>query len=192
MITHKIKSIVLASLILCIVLYAGIAYANPAFIASRAVSATATTTVTYLTAGNTTTTSPIYDSYEAFGTNQTNQGNISLPNSVAILLQGTASSTATTVTVTCEFSEDLQDWYQNNINPGTTTPAISLAFPTTYSYTYAAATSLIGGNVLATSTNRFTKLFTCPVPLRYVRLIVTNTGSSTAIWTAIVPNKQRN
>lgn len=172
---------------------AQVVHANPFYTGTRAATATATSSPTYLTAGTGTTTTPVYDSYEQNGTNQTNAGNITLPNQVAILLNGLASSTATVVNVTCEYSDDKIDWYQNEIFDGaTTTNPVNIEKAQAFTFTYATTSALVGGALFPSSASRYQKLFVCPVPLRYVRAVATNTGSSTALWIGIVPTKQRN
>lgn len=192
--THKINWIVPgAAAAIILFSYAALVYANPFYTGTKAASATATTTVTFMTPGTATTTT-IYDSYEQYGTNQANAGNITLPNSVAVVIDGRASSTATVINVACEFSDNYNgstgngDWYQNEIIAATTTGATNISVPLSTSFTYASTT--LGG--ATTGTNRFQKLFECPVPLRYVRAVVTNTGANAATWTQIVPKKQRN
>lgn len=183
----SLKLVVLAIMVMTFASF-GIAHANPFYTGTKALSATATTTVSFLTPGTGTTTSPIYDSYEQNGTNQSNSGNLTIPDTVAVLLQGSASSTASTLTVACEFSDNNVDWYQNEIFPASSTFAI--AAPVTSVFTYASSSSLVGGVPLAG--DRFSKLITCPVPLRYVRTVITNTGAGASVWRAIVPTKQRN
>lgn len=169
--------------------FANSALANPFYTGTKARTAVATTTVAVLTPGAATTT-PLYDSYEVSGTNQTNGGNLTLPNTVAIVLQGAASSTATVINIACEFSDDNVDWYQNEIYAASTTGAVLISTPVTYSFTYASST--VGGAALTASTNKFYKVFECPVPLRYVRAVITDTGTNAVIWAAIIPKKQRN
>lgn len=175
--------------------FASYAHANPFYTAPKAVTATATSTQAYMTPGTATTT-PIYDSYEQYGTNQVNSGNITIPNTVAVVLDGRASSTATTLNVACEFSDNYNgttgngDWYQNEIYPATTTGTQLITVPLSFGFTYASST--VGGAGLSGSNNRFQKLVTCPVPLRYVRAVITVTGANASIWSAIIPTKQRN
>lgn len=179
---------IVVSIIVIALASVGIAKANPFYTGTKASSATATTTVSFLTPGTGTTTTPIYDSYEVNGTNQKNSGNVTLPDTVAVLLQGAASSTASTLTIACEFSDDGVDWYQNEIFPASSTLAI--AAPVTSVFTYASSSAAVGG--VALGADRFSKLITCPVPLRYVRTVITNTGANASVWRSIVPTKQRN
>lgn len=182
-------AVIIASLAL-----AGIAYANPFYIGLTAQTAIATSTQAYLTPGTATTT-PIYDSYEQYGTNETNGGNLTVANQVAVLLNGVASSTATVVNVACEFSNNYNgttgngDWYQNETISPTTTGPLNISAPSTFTFTYASST--VGGAPVLANTSRFEKVFVCPVPLRFVRAVITVTGSSSSIWASIVPIKQR-
>lgn len=185
--------IVLAAL----TLWVAIAYANPLYVGKPARTAVATTTLTYLTPGTATST-PVYDSYEVNGTNETNSGNNTVPDMVAVLLQGNASSTATTLNVQCEFGDDSGstssaiDWYQNEIYPATTTGAMAIGTPLSFAYTYASSTAQTGGAIVPGNMNAFHKLVECPVPTRYVRAVITDTGANAALWATILPMKQRN
>lgn len=176
---------------------AGIVYANPFYQGLSAQTAIATSTQVYMTPGAATTT-PIYDSYEQYGTNETNGGNLTVANQVAVLLNGAASSTATVVNVTCEFSNNYNgttgngDWYQNEIIGATTTNAgvQSIGPVNGFSFTYASTT--VGGAPLPSATfGKFAKVIVCPVPLRFVRAVITMTGANGSVWSSIVPIKQR-
>lgn len=186
---NKIYVALLAAMFVIPFLMFTIAYANPFFSASKARTALATTTVSFLTPGTGTTT-PVYDSYEVNGTNQTNQGNISIPDFVAVAMQGNASSTATVLNVACEFSDDGTDYYQNEIYPATTTGALMISAPITFTMTFASST--VGGAAFTTTNvGRYQKLVLCPVPLRYVRAVITNLGAGASLWATIIPTKQR-
>lgn len=177
--------------------FASFVYANPFYTGTKAQTALATSTQTFMSPGNATTT-PIYDSYEQYGTNQPNSGNITLADSVAVLLNGTASSSATVINIACEFSDNYVgttgngDWYQNEIFAATSSGQMVITTPV--SFTFTVASSTLGGTGLPTSGSsiKFQKLFQCPVPLRYVRAVITNLTASTSVWAQIVPIKQRN
>lgn len=191
----NIKYYIAAAIVVLGVGVASAAFANPFYTGTRAVTATATSTQAYLRPGLATSTLPIYDSYETGGTNQTNSGNNTIPNTVTILLDGAASSTASVVSATCEFSDNYSpstgngDWYQNEIFSTTTVPQ-NIGIVNSFQFTYASST--VGAAGVPANTNRFQKLITCPVPLRYVRLVVSASGNNSSIWAAIIPTKQRN
>ena len=168
-------------------------HANPFYTGTKARSAAATSTLTYMTAGTGTSTSPVYDSYEVNGTNQTNGGNLTLPNSVALLVQGKASSTATAFNIQCEFADDLTnggDWYQNEMIASTSNP-LAIAQPAAFLLNYASTT--VGGGTVGNN-NTFSILMECPAPLRYVRAVITLPPGARngGIWASCVPKKQRN
>lgn len=180
--------------------HSNIALANPFYVGTKAKSAIATSTVTYLTLAIATTSSTVYDSYEVNGTNQPNGGNQTLPDSVAFLIRGVASSTATTITIACEFGDDeiagngnaVIDWYQNEILGATTTNAGVQTGTTQNSLSFVFASSTVGGAPVLSTSSSFQKLFTCPVPVRYVRPVISVTGAPASVWVGIVPKKQRN
>lgn len=173
----------------------GVALANPFYSGLSASTAAATSTQAFLRPGVGTTT-PIYDSYELYGTNQTNGGNQTIPDVVSVMLNGTASSTASTFAVQCEYSNNYNgitgngDWYQDEVLPATSTVPVGIASPISYSFAYASSTPGAGG--IPTNTNRFMKVIECPVPLRFVRAVITVTGANGTVWASIVPTKQRN
>lgn len=170
--------------------FAGLVHANPFYTGTKAQTAVATSTFASINPGLGTTTL-LYDSYEQNGTNQTNSGNVTIPVTVALAIQGVASSSGTQVNIACEFSDDNKDWYQNGIFPATTTNPASATIANSFSFNYSTSTATVGGSNLST-TNRYAKLVTCPVPLRYVRAVISDTGSSTELWATIIPTKQRN
>lgn len=196
--TNKLTWIVPLSAMAVVLLgFAALTYANPFYTGTKAQSAVATTTIVFMTPGAATSTT-VYDSYEQYGTNQTNAGNLTLPNSVAVILDGRASSTATTVAVACEYSDNYNgstgngDWYQNEIYAPTTTGALPIGTALSFSFTYSSSTSQVGGVGGTASSNRFQKLVECPVPTRFVRAVVSVSGANVSVWTQIIPKKQRN
>ena len=191
----NLKYFIPPALVLVVLALGVTAYANPFYTGTKARSAAATSTLTYMTAGTGTSTSPVYDSYEVNGTNQTNGGNLTLPNSVALLVQGKASSTATAFNIQCEFADDLTnggDWYQNEMIASTSNP-LAIAQPAAFLLNYASTT--VGGVIaVAGANNTFSKLMECPAPLRYVRAVITIPPGALngGIWASFVPKKQRN
>lgn len=172
------------------------AYANPWFTGKQARTAAATTTQVTLVPGQA-TSSPIYDAYEVGGTNQINSGDISLPDFVSVLLAGRSTTTASQVSVTCEFSDNYNtvtgngDWFQNEIYDATTTGPQNIDAPISQRFTYSSSSNAIGGAAVTATSDRFQKLVICPTPLRFTRAIVTTTGATSSLWIAIIPKKQR-
>lgn len=173
------------------------AHANPFYTGSKAQSATATTSPTYLKGGIATSTT-VYDAYEQFGTNQTSKGDTTIPDTLAWIIDGVASSTNSTISAWCEYSDNYNgttgngDWYQNEFLVSSSSAAglQSIAQQNSFSFTYASST--IGGAAPTGSNNRFQKMFACPVYTRFTRLIVSNTGTFASVWVQAIPKKQRN
>lgn len=187
-----------AGLVLLGLVIATTAYANPFYTAPKASSATATSTLSFVTTGAATSTT-VYDSYEspstanpAGGTNETAGGNITRPDDVTVAMQGVASSSITIVNVICEYSEDRVDWYQNNVASSTSSSSISVV--NSFTFLYASSTNTVGGGGVSAAYNKFFKAFVCPVLMRYVRVVVSVTGTNAGIgvYVAILPKKQRN
>lgn len=173
------------------------AHANPFYAGTTAQSAAATSTQLQLRAGFATST-VVYDSYEQYGTNQVNSGNVTFPNSVAIVVDGIASSTSSVINIACEYSENYNgttqngDWYNNELVTASTTNAGAqmIQVPNSFGFTFASST--VGGAGLSGTNTRFQKVVQCQVPTRFVRAVVTNSGQPATVWVQIIPLKQRN
>jgi hypothetical protein len=181
--------------------FSNITFATPSKITSKAKTATATSTLVYMTVGAATSTTLVYDSYQVDGKNQSNFGDTFATDNATLLLQVNASSSATIINVALEFSDDSAcgtrptacDWYENNLSDmSTTTSIVSIGTPDTLSWTFA-STTIGGGTTLlgaAGLNNRNNKAITIPTPLRYVRAVITLQGANGAIYGEIVPKKQ--
>lgn len=148
--------------------FAGYVHANPGYFVPTVQTATATTSISYMTPGTATTTLQ-YDTY--------NTGNNYATNYATLLARFAASSTPT-FAINLEYSQDGIDWYGNTLfNNSTTTAAYSLNV--TNSYTFSPA---------ASSTLRAIKIDT---PTRFVRANLSVAGSNGGVWAQFVPNKER-
>lgn len=163
------------------------AQANPTSFPPSAMTATATTSVNYLTPGTATTTL-VYDSYGLCGTNQPNSGNQYATDSATLLTFFTGSSTAAILKVQQEFSQDCINWYRDNSTVGlaTTTGSVSLNAPLSYNWTFDQVAQ--GGAAGAAATT--TRAVMVPMPTRATRFIITITGANGAIWAQVVPKKE--
>ena len=167
--------------------YAGYsAYANPSLNTSSARSSTATTTLATINPGLATTT-VTYDSRAQLGSNQTQDGNTLLPDSVALLLYMKASSTLSVLVTNIEYSNDGIDWYQNNLETYAA-GAIAIATPNTYTWTF--ATSTIGGVLNSLGTDVGAKTISVRTPTRFVRAVLSMTGAGGMVRGEFVPKKQ--
>lgn len=161
--------------------------ATPLYIAQRTSTASATTSVEYLSFGAGTTTLT-YDSYTA--------GTVS-PDRAALAVMFGASSTNSNLIIDTEYSDNGIDWYEDNLNSfgATTSPlTVNVAGKNRLSWVFSSTTPIDGGTGISTST----KMFELRVPERYVRVIFTmatsslgvaNTGGT--VWAQIAPIKQR-
>lgn len=168
----------------------GVSYvkANPSFFirANTVVCGTytASSTPTFMSAGLATTS-------VTFDTGCAAAGNV---DSAILLAQLTASSTATTVNINYEYSQDGVDWYQSNLsNQGTTTPVQSVTTPQSYGWTFASTTPGMGAPLASgTFANRQMKAIEVRTPSRYVRAIFTMPAGSTAgaVWAEFTAKRQ--
>lgn len=161
---------------------ATVAYANPSFFAPQAMTATATSSPAFLTAGVATST-VVYDSFNLNGTNQPVASDPTAADEATLLLQFTGSSTSAVLNVNIEYSNDNVDWYQDNLEATTSGP-FSITQPDTYTWTYAA--SQIGGVTVA----RVGKAISLVTPTRYTRAVISTTGANGSVWVQFVPKKQ--
>ena len=167
--------------------------ANPMRYVPSASTATATSTVTFMTPGAATTTLAI-DSYA--------NGQTAAFDKAILMTQFTGSSTNSVLNIGIEYSMGVAgvdctstptacDWYKDNqfnfVNATTSAP-YSIAVPNSYSWKFASSTQ--GG--ATTPTDRALNTVTIPVVARYVRVIYTMATANGAIWGTLVPIRQSN
>lgn len=153
---------------------------------------TASTSVRSIGPGTGTTTL-VYDSFCANGSNQPTSGNAFLPVNLALLVQETASSSASVLNMDVEYSQDNVDWYQDNYLASTTGAAgwtgssFPVALPNRISWTFASST--VGGspNPGVAAGTRLGKVFKLSTPTRYLRVIFTAQTASSTLWGEILP-----
>lgn len=166
-----------------------ITHANPGGFPPGARSATATSTVTVLTPTVGTST-VVYDAYNINGTNQGTTGVTTDTDSASLLVQFTASSTASKLKIAFEFSQDGVDWYADGLSvelASSTTGTIVDNSPDFISWTFA-STSLNAGPIGGSYAS---ELFNAPTPTRYVRSVITVSGANAMVWAQFVPKKQQ-
>lgn len=182
------KRKILASLTALAFFLVGVPYAHagPIYVAPTVQTATATSTVNYLSPGLATTTLT-YDSYAPPTDTKTFAA-----NSVGLLLQFAASSTASTLKIAEEFSEDGIDWYQPYGAPTSLTATTSLptlTTPFTYSFPFASTTvdGVAHTNANTATSTAFIQLIS---PMRFLRVVTSITGAGAAIWEQLIPIKE--
>lgn len=169
---------------------AGTALANPSSFATGTSTAVATTTLSYMTPGTATTTTPVYDAYA-----QTFSGGLTSKADVAgLLVQLTASSTTTVLNANVEYSQDGIDWYRNYvIDPNqvatSTGAAFSLVNPFSISWKFASSTLIRG--VTYTNPAQSSAALLIPTPFRYTRVVFSLSGANGAVWAQLVPIKEQ-
>lgn len=153
-------------------LFAGIGFvtANPAYFITVPASATATTTPIFLSSSGVATTTAL-DAYGT-GTNFGFQQN-------ALIVQDSASSTSSILTIRYQYSIDGKNWADDNYNYPVATTTSPVSIGTYASYVWNAATT-------ATTT----KILNTPTPTRYVRAILSESGAAAGIWYTWAPAKQ--
>ncbi len=165
------KHIIVLSVALLAVFIASKAYANPFSLTVTTQTATATSTVSQVVAGVATTTLA-YDAYATYGQYTAAEG-------ATLLIQTQASSTASVVNLTFEYSQDGIDWYSDNLNYRNGSTTIPYSINTPNSFTFGAS-----------STSRALRAVFFATPVRYTRAVISATASSSFVWAQIVPLKQ--
>lgn len=157
--------------------------ANPIFAPITVQTATATTTVNYLTPGTATTTLTM-DTYSS--------GNPRLAFGASLLLQFAGSSTASILNTNIQYSQDSVDWYQDGgsytQNFASTSKPFDIGQVHVITYGYTAQDASLRAAINATST----RALHISTPTRYVRAIFTlpiGSGNG-AIWAQMVPVKE--
>lgn len=184
--TIRTTKVIALSLFVVLGVFAGTAvkvHANPSYIAPGVATGSTVSSLSYMTPGTATTTTPTYDSYTD-GTNNT-------PNTATLLVQFTASSTASILNISLEYSNDGTNWYRDLLwVQATTTQPVSLNTPNTFQLTFASSTTLGGAAGPATKNN---VAITVPTPARYVRAVfsIPIGALNGAVYAAIVPSKEQ-
>jgi hypothetical protein len=170
--------------------FTGLALANPSSFATAISTSAATSSPSYMTPGRATTTTPVYDAYSQTA----NGGFTSKADYAGLLVQFSASSTASILGITAEYSQDGIDWYQDFVvDPNqiatSTGPTFSLVNPFAFSWKFASST--LGGISPSSTSNRATAALLVPTPFRYTRLVFSMTGGNGAVWASLLPIKQQ-
>lgn len=187
----------IAIVLVAVVMFAVSTKANPLefLLQNNGSTVSATTTVTYLTAGTATSTTNVYDTYA------NGNGNTYATNNLALEVQFTASSTSSTLNWYYEYAQGTAgancvntpascDWYTDDTfqNASSSQQAISVVNPIKYSWTFASSTQGGGAPTGAISN----KVFLVNPVARYVRAVFTLPAGSTAgaVWAAFIGQKQ--
>lgn len=164
------------------------AYANPLAFSTGVSTATASTTVAYMTAGTATTTL----TYDTYNIANAQPGNPTAAQALSLLVQMTASSTLSSLVVNYEYSMDGVDWYQDGTGglASTTIPYI-ISTPMSARWNFASSTPGLGA--VLSNTNRDHRILSVRTPTRYIRAIFTvPVGASNAgVYASFVPAKER-
>jgi hypothetical protein len=166
--------------------FVSIARANPSALnrAAACQTASATTSLVSMSAGNATTTITCDMQYAT----------ALVSDSAVLEVQRTASSTNSVTKIKFEYSMDRIDWYSDHLNMfATTSPVIGFPSSAFTSYTWQFASSTIGA---ASTSPAGSDAIVIPfsVPTRYVRVIMTvpAQASSSLLWAEITGKKENN
>lgn len=164
----KKKLIIISATALAIVGILSVAHANSSFTYPSVATATATSSVTSLAQGA--STSLITDSYST--------GIPRLNATAVVLLQEVASSSASVLDVSVSYSQDGIDYFADSVNISTTTVPVRLTDPNFYRLT---------GNTVSSTTR---SAFVISLPTRYAKVTFTATTGISSIYAIIVPQRE--
>lgn len=157
-----------------------VASAAPSIFADIKTTAAATSTLQYMSPGAATTTIT-YDSLN---------GDAAKINSLNVVFQYTASSTAPVLLARLEDSQDGIDWYPRTVVAAVATTSLMTTPANVMSFTLSTTTDNGGSG----TGNRVHESFTVAAPLRWVRVIfyVPQGTSNGGLWAEMVPVKETN
>lgn len=188
---NKLTKIALAIVAIAGLSIGTIAYANPsAFGGKVRTGNTASSTPAFVVAGVSTSTTPTYNAYSQ----TVSGGKTTKADRATLAVQFAASSTATTLNLAIEYSNDGIDWYRNFVldtnQMGTTTTPFNLL--TSNSITWKFASSTVGGAALTNANSATgTAYMIIPTPAQYTRVVGSMTGGNGALWMEITPIKEQ-
>lgn len=186
--TFQYKYVSLGAIVVAILVIAfgflAVAKANPSFFMrqNNGTTTTATTSVVYMSPGAATTTY----SFDA------GAGAAGSTDGAVFTVQLIGSSTATTLNIAFEYSQDNVNWYNDRlITSASTTQTFNLNSPNIYQWSFS-STSVQGGVAGITTTNR--RIITVPTPTRYVRAVLTLPAGSLngSVWGEFIGKRQGN
>lgn len=161
------------------------AHANPSFFI-RQQSASATTTVTYITAGTATTTLTYDTGNSAAGS----------ADGATLLVQFNGSSTLSLLNANIEYSQDSIDWYIAPVGQdfqAYATTTVAGGAIQTIQYPYASTTPLLTGAVAnGTATTSSMRIVNLKTPTRYIRAVFTIPVGALngAFWAEFIGKRQ--
>lgn len=143
--------------------------ANASYFMPLVTSSTATSSPS--TINPTASTTLVLDSYTYGSTFATNQ--------VTLLVQHTASTSASILGIAVQYSQDGIDWFDNNLTPTSTIPTVQdITLAKTFS---------LSGNVTASTTR---KAITLGTPTRFIRAVFTSIVATSTVWAEFVPMRE--
>lgn len=174
--------------VICAVLFFGLAYfahANPSYFPASVSTATATSTLVYMTPGTATTTLTL---------NSFSAGNTTKTDKAVLAFQYTASGTAPVLQAVIEYSQDGLDWYPagykqpDPASGGFASTTQTIFTPITWNL--ATSTNMQGGSGTLTRIHDSVAIDT---QLQWVRVkfIVPVGGGNGGLWAQIIPVKEK-
>lgn len=159
-------------LFLSIFAVAGLAHANPFYLLPTVQTATATSSVSFMNAGNATTTLTL-DAYSSGGPKADDRA--------TLFVQNAASSTSSILNIAIQYSQDSIDWYSDNMSVASSSNPLQIQTANTYTWT-------------AAGTATSSKALVVMTPVRYVRAVFTVPigAAAGAVWAQFVPEEQSN
>lgn len=181
-----------ALVLFAVAAFAFTAYANPGYWGGKQQTATASTTLAYLSPGAATTTLT-YDTFEFDSTKNVNKSRTDAKDAT-LLFQYTASGTEPRLNVRLEYSNDNIDWYPLAVP----TTAVATDTPVTrfseYQFALSTTTAATDGNLGSGTAGRVHQALKIDdIPTRYIRAIfyVPAAGGNGGLYAEFIPRKEQ-
>jgi len=176
----------IGALALLVTILANKALANSSFFLPSVQTSSATSTPQFLGVNAVNGTSTlVYDSYNngapsSVPNSSPNSGIYKTTDSAVLLVQSTASTSASIQKLYFQYSQDGIDWFDDYVSTSTSSRTV------TYN-AFSPNAITINGSAVASTTRFALSVFT---PTRYVKAIVNATTASSSIWMQWVPRRE--
>lgn len=174
-------AVCVGALVLSLMSRQQIAFGNPSQV-YRNNPTIATTTLTYLTLGTAATTTNTWD---------TQADGAAIADSAAFTACLTGSSTNTVLNTAFEYSYDNLTWLQSNLSASSTQGVAVNDISGIPSLTWKFASSTLLGGVPGLAASTTCKILSVQTPLRYVRAVMSITGTNGGVWSDFAGKREQ-
>ena len=195
---HKFIGIVIGMIVTLALVIGGVALANPRFFVDMSQTATATTTLSYMTPGTGTTTL-VHDSHLVDQSNASRGRNTTALDSLTLLVQLTATTGLPTLNIEIEDSRDGIDYYRRTPSLiASTTDIFTVSNIHKIRAVFASSTASEGATGISATESIMNLSFEIQPRLRFVRAlfylssttVVSTKEDDGAVWAEFIGTKE--